>query len=138
VVGQHRARGLGLQRQPVEKDAGELHQRGLGDVMKNEPREIPSILARMSKAPWTEEQVLNLLAWQKSDHVHPFTCPNRGDGKHHEFWGDLGVLVPSGDGWACPSCDYRQDWAHTFMLDGSALATQEDFVSVLLRGPGAP
>ncbi len=108
--------------------------------MKNEPREIPSILARMKKAPWTEEEVEHLLAWQKSDHMHPFTCPNRADGKHFKMTGDrdLGVLLPNTQGWICPDCDYTQDWAHTFMLDGSALATQENFVSVLLHGPGTP
>lgn len=26
---------------------------------------------------------------------HPYTCPNRNDGRHFENGGDLGVLVPT-------------------------------------------
>ena len=47
--------------------------------------------------------------------MHPFTCPNRGDGNHRENAVDLGALVPTVRGWICPYCDYTQDWAHGFM-----------------------
>jgi len=68
------------------------------------------------QAPWTEEQVAALERWQASGVVHPFTCVNRGDGKHSNEGGDLGILTPTPTGWICRSCDYRQDWAHDFML----------------------
>lgn len=70
------------------------------------------------KAPWTLEQVAALNRWQSNDHVHPFTCGsgNRKDERHMD---KEGVLLATASGWVCPYCDYRQDWAHDFMLDGS-------------------
>ena len=53
--------------------------------------------------------------------MHPFTCPNRGDGKHFDNGIDKGALIPTVRGWICQCCDYTQDWAHDFMLDGSAV-----------------
>jgi hypothetical protein len=26
------------------------------------------------------------------------------------------MLMATSDGWVCPFCDYRQDWAHDFMF----------------------
>lgn len=78
---------------------------------------------------FTDEQVAALWQWQfgpwgnpLDEHrtlrprMHPFTCPHRGDGKHHEVGGDLGILVPTRRGWICLWCDYRQTWAHDFMM----------------------
>lgn len=69
------------------------------------------------KAPWTFEQVAALNHWQGNDLVHPFTCGsgNRKDERHMD---KEGVLLATASGWVCPYCDYRQDWAHDFMLDG--------------------
>lgn len=47
--------------------------------------------------------------------LHPFTCGNRDN--HPELAGDKGILVPTVRGWICPFCDYRQDWAHDFMME---------------------
>lgn len=74
-----------------------------------------------SPAPWTAEQVQNLLDFQQANYMHPFTCANRGDGSHIIVFGDLGTLVPTVRGWVCLCCDYTQDWAHDFMLNGEAL-----------------
>lgn len=64
------------------------------------------------KAPWTYQQARFLAEWQTSPVFHPFTCPN--DGR---------VLLPFRSGWLCPAptCDYKQDWAHDFMLSGEYL-----------------
>lgn len=61
-------------------------------------------------APFTEEQVLSLNGFQASGVMHPFTC---GECPR--------VLVAIEFGWVCPrtECGYRQDWAHSFMADGS-------------------
>jgi hypothetical protein len=61
------------------------------------------------RAPWTDEQVAALNKWQQRDDFHPFTCPDRYPNGTHV------VLVAYPDGWHCPACDYRQDWAHDFM-----------------------
>ncbi len=60
------------------------------------------------EAPWTEEQVGHLAAWQRSPIAPSFTCPEHA------------ALTPSKDGWTCSSegCGYTQSWAHDFMLDG--------------------
>jgi hypothetical protein len=73
------------------------------------------------KAPWTPDQVEALNAFQHSQKVHPFTCGNdRGDAAHRAYaeahGEDMGQLVAHEDGWHCPVCDYRQDWAHEFMF----------------------
>lgn len=54
-----------------------------------------------------EAIVARLNAAQRNSTIHPYTCVNRGDGKHVRT-NDLGVLVATVDGWMCPSCDYRQ------------------------------
>ena len=69
------------------------------------------------KAPFTDIEVSALNRWQVSDMVHPFTCPNRGDGRHKEVGNDLGVLVAKNTGWVCLYCDYTQEWAHACMLE---------------------
>jgi hypothetical protein len=64
------------------------------------------------KAPFTREQVNALNSWQQR--FHPFTCGgNRKDEKHLD---GQGILVATPDGWVCPYCDYKQDWAHDFMM----------------------
>ena len=66
--------------------------------------------------PWTDEQVIALNTFQQADQFHPFTCANRGDGKHI-YTSDYGILIATTDGWGCPSCDYTQDWAHAWMAE---------------------
>lgn len=55
--------------------------------------------------PWDEGQVASLNSYQASKYVHPFTC---GGGCRQD-------LVAHADGWRCPTCAYRQNWAHDFM-----------------------
>lgn len=65
-------------------------------------------------APWTAEQVIALNRWQNCDYVHPFTCgSDHRDQKHAD---GAAVLVATTEGWICPFCTYRQDWAHDFMF----------------------
>lgn len=65
------------------------------------------------KAPFTQIQVDALNRWQTLGSVHPFTCGgNRMDAKHLD---GEGVLIATREGWICPFCTYRQDWAHDFM-----------------------
>lgn len=77
----------------------------------------------MSKpaALWSAQQQQNLMEWQRSSWIHPFTCANRSDGKHpHEAeFGDHGVLRAGPQGWSCPYCSYTQDWAHDHMFAGA-------------------
>lgn len=64
---------------------------------------------------FSPEEVFNLDKWQRDERHHPFTCPNRHDGKHRIIQGDVGILVPTIRGWICQFCDYTQDWSHDFM-----------------------
>ena len=80
----------------------------------------------MIYAPFTPDQVQALQGYQNGSNFHPYTCPNRGDGKHRPalvedargrtITGEIGLLVPTVDelGWMCPYCEYRQPWAHGF------------------------
>lgn len=73
----------------------------------------PARLDEIIRAPFDEAQVAELNDWQQRTDVHPFTCPNRGDGRHD----GEGVLVAYSDGWLCRNCDYMQNWAHGSMSD---------------------
>ena len=67
-------------------------------------------------APFTPEQVKSLNGFQNSELWHPFTCGN-DDCPHPPF--EHSNLVAREDGWHCPRCNYRQNWAHKFMADFS-------------------
>ena len=69
------------------------------------------------KAPWTEEEVDNLRKFQSLEWVHPFTCCGHKNCERTERE-DQGVLIPTAEGWVCPCGKYKQDWAHSHMLDG--------------------
>lgn len=74
-------------------------------------------------APFIPEQVESLNGFQNARCFHPFTCGgDRMDDAHRayrsEHGGDYGQLIAREDGWFCPVCDYRQDWAHVFMAGG--------------------
>lgn len=58
----------------------------------------------MITAPWSDEQVERLNAWQTRGDVHPFTCPEGHD------------LRATTGGWVCGHCAYTQNWAHPFMV----------------------
>lgn len=78
---------------------------------------------KVMKAPWTAQQVKFLNEFQSGGQFHPFTCGgNRMDEAHtayqKEHGGDFGQLVATTEGWECPVCDYRQEWAHGFMCQG--------------------
>lgn len=86
-------------------------------------------------APFTHAQVQVLNERQVhvdgSMPIHPFTCPNRGDGityddagtaddsgaTHSKEGGDRGILIATEDGWVCPHCGIRQDWAYAVMAE---------------------
>ena len=62
-------------------------------------------------APFTDAAIAQLNLWQHRRDIHPFTCGH--DSRHR-------VLVATREGWVCEDCDYRQMWAHGFMLHGDA------------------
>jgi len=77
----------------------------------------------MAKEIWTHEQVHNLNEYQVAGVMHPFTCGNEHPGDKE--------LVATVRGWICTGCDYTQDWAHSFMIDGSAVdAARKGFMGV--------
>jgi hypothetical protein len=65
----------------------------------------------ISKAPWTDEEVKRLNAYQKAAHLHPFTCPgDKADCEKHR------ELIATSDGWVCACGEYKQEWAHADMV----------------------
>lgn len=81
-------------------------------------------------APFTEEQVEKLKAWQNGEitiptevgnltiqvPTHPFTCCsffNCEQGKRE----DKGILIPSLEGLTCPCGNYTQNWCHDYMVE---------------------
>lgn len=67
---------------------------------------------------FTPEEVVSLNQYQQAHIFHPFTCGsgNRTDAAHLD---GEGILVATEEGWICPYCDYKQNWAHPFMKDGT-------------------
>jgi hypothetical protein len=65
--------------------------------------------ADMIFAPWSPEEVSALNRWQATPTVHPFTCASDHDGDRD--------LIARVDGWHCPTCGYKQTWAHRMMLN---------------------
>jgi hypothetical protein len=65
-------------------------------------------MAEFIHAPWTDEQIEGLRAWQESGMFHDYTCGRDGL-----------TLVPTREGWIClaPDCGYTQDWAHAFSAE---------------------
>lgn len=59
---------------------------------------------------FSPDEVQSLNEYQHSGAFHPFTCGSghRCDPQHLD---GEGLLVATVDGWICPFCDYRQDWA---------------------------
>jgi hypothetical protein len=64
-------------------------------------------MSEQVNAPWNDDQVASLNAFQQADVFHPFTCTCRE------------TLVATKEGWTCPKCPYRQNWAHACMTDWS-------------------
>ena len=63
----------------------------------------------MSNFLFNEKFPESLKEWQESVLVHPYTCPNRGDGKHVENRRDLGILSVVGPrDLKCDTCGYVQ------------------------------
>jgi DNA-directed RNA polymerase subunit RPC12/RpoP len=59
-------------------------------------------------APWTEEQILSLNAYQKSEHFIQFVC-----GQGHK-------LIADGNGLRCKTCSsFILRWAYPWTLDES-------------------
>lgn len=74
-------------------------------------------------APWTDDEVVALTAYQELRLAHPYTCPNGGDAKH----GHQTSLKPSKEGFACPRCQYKQTSAYgtsILLLDALITNTQ--------------
>lgn len=62
------------------------------------------------KAPWADEVVASLNAYQDAGVMHPFTCGRPECSTN---------LLASRAGWVCPRCGYVQDWCWGWMADWS-------------------
>ena len=67
------------------------------------------------KAPFTDDQVHNIMDYQNTGGYHPFTCDESGkDCQKKNGKGD-GRLMPNKDGLFCPCGKYKQNWSYAFM-----------------------
>lgn len=82
-------------------------------------------------APWTAEQVDSLNDYQQSGAFHPFTC-----GNDQCRAANRSPLTATPHGWVHP-CGYTQNWAHTFMADGSWKPAVTAMQELLLRADAA-
>ena len=63
------------------------------------------------EAPWTDDQVASLRAFQRCGYVHPFTGTRGPNGEET-------ILIATRDGWIeSPEGPVVQTWAHAFMAD---------------------
>lgn len=64
-------------------------------------------------APFSAYEVEKLNKYQQNPKYHPFTCSSSDRSKClHE-----GKLEATVDGWVCPCGEYKQNWAHKFMIE---------------------
>lgn len=75
-------------------------------------------LDKLKLTDCTPEQIEKLNRYQRAGSFHPFTCGNRSDPGHESD--REGILLATPEGWRCPTCDYRQNWAHPFMATEAA------------------
>jgi hypothetical protein len=81
------------------------------------------------EAPWTEEQVAALRAWQAYAMVHPFTAERR----HPD--GTEWLLIPTQNGWVeVEGGPVVQDWAHDFMLSTKLIDEHKKWWTEALGG----
>jgi hypothetical protein len=85
----------------------------------------------LSVAPWTDEEVHRLVLWQSCPWVHPYTCGYCREADPHFPLRDEHRLVPTNDGWRCPTCDMTQDWCLAMMVAAGP------FSNPLTRWPGS-
>src|ERR1051325_6795476 len=81
-------------------------------------------------APFTNEQVLKLIAWQEGcvhftinvgDKIinvppHPLRCSHDGC-ERLEQPNEGALMIPTNEGWVCPCGKWKQDWCHDFMVE---------------------
>lgn len=77
---------------------------------RRELRRLRERFPDRSFAPWTPAEVDSLNRFQRTGHIHEFTC--RFEHKEADR-----TLFATRWGWRCPHCDYQQGWAHKFMTD---------------------
>lgn len=94
----------------------------------NELNDLFSFIKRRNeviKAPFSEEQVIKLNEYQKSEKGHPFTCcspsditdcKRKNDNPEDTYEEREGILIATKEGWICPCGKYKQNWAHPFMV----------------------
>jgi hypothetical protein len=74
-----------------------------------------------ARAPFADEQVASLNAYQKSEYVHPYTCGAETCHYRDVIGDDLPMAADRG-GLHCINgfgCKYTQTWAHTWTADWS-------------------
>jgi hypothetical protein len=73
---------------------------------------------RFLKAPWTSEEVVLLNVRQQVSWLHEYQCTGDCTLRHESLpiIAKL-ALIATTDGWYCPLCQYRQNWAHRSDLD---------------------
>lgn len=90
--------------------------------------QIIFIMAKIT-APFSDAQVEALNEFQKSGVMHPFTCGKNKSKKCKLSDIHEGFLVATKNGWVCPDCGYRQDWAHDFMADINIINQMKNLIS---------
>lgn len=78
-------------------------------------------MAEKQQAPFSNNQVDNLNAFQQLGNFHPFTCDRHAaecevNQRPRDYSKD-GVLIATNEGWVCPCGKYTQNWAHGFMAE---------------------
>lgn len=71
----------------------------------------------IANAPFAEEQINNINAFQECDFVHNLTCPDCG---HQHGLKMFAIEI----GMFCPECDQlKQEWVPSMVADGTGLAS---------------
>lgn len=110
-----------------------LSRAAAGEILIDVAKQVKSGRLIMSRehggriyAPFTVDQVRALNEYQTRGRMHPFTCEEKAGGLGGPVHPADSVLKATIEGWFCPvdGCSYSQNWAHSFMADGTAVTPQ--------------
>lgn len=85
------------------------------------------------KAPFNLEQITALQIYQNSVYFHPYTCPNSGDLRKHQYVAPE-KLFPIEKGLICLTCEYIQGWAINWTTDLQMVKDAENKMEECISG----
>lgn len=83
--------------------------------MSNNNNQVGDVKSFEIAAPFSESEVEKINRWQENSYTHPFTCCGHNDCDRSKQPNE-GRLLATNEGLSCPCGAWKQNWAHSIML----------------------